>query len=394
MVSTPKRYLYTSEQVSGGHPDKLCDYVSDSVLDACLEIDPNARVACETAVKNNNIMVFGEISMQGEISIESVVRKAAKEIGYDDYSKGFDYKNCQVIVNIDRQSPEITTAVGEIGKEDIGAGDQGIMFGYATDEHESFMPISYVFATDLLKKLRECMDDGTLPWVRPDAKSQVTVEYEESDMGLKPIKVHTVLLSTQHSPNVTQEEIQRSIQEHIIAKVIPSALLHADTKYFINPSGSFIVGGPNGDAGLTGRKIIADTYGGWGSHGGGCFSGKDGSKVDRSGAYAARWIAKSLVAAGMVHRCLVQLSYGIGVPHPLSVFVNSYGTGATKGFSDEVLADVITRNFELRAGMLVSTLSMKTPFFRQTTLYGHFLKSAEVLPWESPKDLSHELKKN
>ena len=393
-MTEPRKFLFSSEQVSAGHPDKLCDFISDSILDAALTISKDSRVAIETAAKMNSVMVFGEITCPGELNFEKIVRNAAKEVGYDDIAKGFDYKNCMVIVNVDKQSQEIQDAVGKLEEEDIGAGDQGIMFGYATDEDPSFMPVSYVYANNLLKKLKECMENGTLPWLRPDAKSQVTVEYEETDKGMKPLRVHTILISTQHDPHLDNQTIGSAIKEHVIQKVIPADMLTEDTRYCLNPSGSFVVGGPTSDAGLTGRKIIADTYGGWGSHGGGCFSGKDPSKVDRSGAYMGRWIAKSLVASGLCHRCLVQLSYGIGVPEPLSIMVNSYGTAADCGFTDLELDQIVAKNFDCRAGKLVSGLDLKRPIFKNTTLYGHFLKSGEDCSWENPKDLSHEKKTN
>lgn len=392
MADDARRYLFTSEQVNCGHPDKLCDYISDSVLDAALEVDKDARVAIESAAKNNCVSIMGEITCAGELNFERIIREAVKFIGYDDIAKGLNHANMQVSINVDYQSQEIHEAVGVKGVEDIGAGDQGIMFGYATDEHPSFMPTSYVFATDLLKKYDELRRDGTFPWARPDAKSQVTLHYEQSPQGQKVLSVHTVLMSLQHSTDITTEEIAKQIKEKVVAAVIPKELLDDKVKYFINPSGSFIVGGPTGDAGLTGRKIIADTYGGWGSHGGGCFSGKDGSKVDRSGAYAARQIAKSLVANGFCHRCTVQVSYGIGIAEPLSIYVNSFNTAPSCGYTDNELDNIVQKCFDLKAGNLVKVLGLKQSIFRKTTLYGHFLKTDEQCAWEKVVDLSHAKK--
>lgn len=387
MEDNTRTYLFTSEQVNCGHPDKLCDYVSDSILDACLELDPRARVAIETSAKNNSIMVFGEITCAGELNAERVVRNACKDIGYDSIEIGFNYRNAQVIINIDQQVSEIKEAVDSVDEQNIGAGDQGIMFGYATDEHESLMPASFVYATNLLKRFDELRRNGELAWARPDAKSQVTLEYEESQNGLKVKSVHTILMSVQHSPDVDQERLRQDLKDKVISHVFPANLLNDSIKYCLNPSGSFIMGGPIADAGLTGRKIIADTYGGWGSHGGGCFSGKDGSKVDRSGAYAARWIAKSLVNAKLCHRCVVQLAYGIGIPEPISVFVNSFGTSKTCGYTDSQLDEVIKSNFDLRAGALRKNLHMQKPIFRGTTTFGHFLKNGPDFKWEEPKEL-------
>lgn len=334
MEAPTRTYLFTSEQVNCGHPDKVCDYLSDSILDAALEEDQFSRVAVESAAKNNCVMIFGEIHTSADLNYEKIVRNACKEIGYDSVEKGLDYKTMQVIINVDTQSAEIHKAVGSIKDEDIGAGDQGIMFGYATDEHPSYMPTSYVYATQLLKVYDDLRRDGGLPWARPDAKSQVTLEYQESPQGLKVLGVHTILMSVQHNPDVTNEQIAADLKEKVVKAVIPAEFLNDNIRYFLNPSGSFVVGGPIADAGLTGRKIIADTYGGWGSHGGGCFSGKDGSKVDRSGAYSARRVAKSLVKAGLCHRCTVQISYGIGIAKPISIFVNSFGTSKDCGFTD------------------------------------------------------------
>jgi len=372
-----RTYLFTSEQVNCGHPDKLCDFLSDSILDAAIEKDKFSRVAIECGAKNNCVMIFGEVHTCAELNYERIVREAAKSIGYDDVKKGLDYKTMQVIINVDTQSAEIHKAVGHVSSEEIGAGDQGIMFGYATDEHPSFMPTSFVYATQLLKVYDNLRRNGGLSWARPDAKSQVTLEYEESPKGLKVLGVHTILMSVQHNPDVTNEQIIADLKEYVIKEVIPPAMLNDKVKYFLNPSGSFVEGGPMADAGLTGRKIIADTYGGWGSHGGGCFSGKDGSKVDRSGAYSARRVAKSLVSNGFCHRCTVQISYGIGIPEPISIFVNSFGTSKDCGYTDQELDEIIRKNFDLRAGVLRSELDMMRPLFRETTFFGHFLKDGD-----------------
>jgi S-adenosylmethionine synthetase len=387
------KYLFTSESVSGGHPDKLCDYVSDSILDACLEVDPDAKVACETASKGNMIMILGEISCAQPVNYEQVIRKAAKELGYDSWDIGLDYKNCQVIVSIDVQSREIGSSVHENKPiDEIGAGDQGFMMGYATNETEELMPLSYVLATKLLKKLDDHRKDKSFPWVRPDAKSQVTVEYEETNGHLKPLRVHTVLMSIQHSPEISTAEIRNQITTKLIKEVIPEKYLTPETKFVINPSESFTIGGPRADAGVTGRKIIVDSYGGWGGHGGGAFSGKDGTKVDRSGAYTARWIAKSLVHNKLCERCLIQIAYGIGIPDPISVNVNSYGTVA-QGLTDESLVELVKKEFNLKPGRIIEQFKLKRPIYRKTTLYGHFLKNDPDLLWEVPKDLSNALSK-
>merc|ERR1711981_1376545 len=390
------KFMFTSESVNEGHPDKLADQVSDAVVDACFAQDPNSRVACETCTGTGFVMVFGEITTNAKVDYEAVVREAIKKIGFDHPDKGLDYKTCEALNRLHDQSVEIGAAVhgcADVKKpEEIGAGDQGHMFGYASDETPEMMPLTHSLATGLGYRLTEVRKNGTLPLLRPDGKTQVTVEYKKlADGGVEPIRVHTVVISTQHDPAYTQEQLKKDLMEHVIKAVVPAKYLDDDTIYHLNPSGLFTIGGPEGDGGLTGRKIIIDTYGGWGAHGGGAFSGKDPTKVDRSAAYYCRWIAKSLVAAGLCRRCLVQVSYAIGVPEPLSVFVDSYGS-MKDGRTDADLMNIIRENFDLRAGMLVIELDMKKPKYSKTAAYGHFGNAARPadpdFTWEIPKKLN------
>ena len=381
-------FFFTSESVTEGHPDKLCDSLSDAVLDACLTQDPNAKVACESVAKSNMVLIAGEITTTAKINIEQIVRDRIKEVGYDDVKKGLDYKTCEIILKVTQQSPDISQAVNEDkGAEDLGAGDQGHMFGYATDETEELFPFSHLIALQLSEKLAEVRKNGTLKWLRPDGKTQVTVEYKKEGNNIVPLRVQNVLVSTQHDENITNEEIKKLIIEHVIQPIIPSKYLDSNTQYFINPSGVFIIGGPEADAGLTGRKIIVDTYGGWGAHGGGAFSGKDPSKVDRSAAYAARWIAKSLVANKLCKRVLVQISYSIGIADPMSINIDTFGT-VIEGKSDRDLFDVVVNNFNLKPGNIIKELQLKKPIYTKTAAYGHFGRKDSEFLWETPKKLN------
>ncbi len=373
----PSNYFFTSESVTEGHPDKMCDCVSDTILDACLEQDPNSRVACETAVKTGFVLVAGEITTNAVLEVPALVRKAVLDIGYSHSDMGFDGATCAILNAIEKQSPDISQGVtaGEGLHTEQGAGDQGMMFGYAVDETPEYMPATIHYAHRLTEALTESRRDGRLPFLRPDGKSQVTIEYKDD----KPVRIDAVVISSQHAEDVSHAALSAAIKEEVILKTLPADLLDANTKYYINPTGRFVVGGPMGDAGLTGRKIIVDTYGGHGAHGGGAFSGKDPSKVDRSAAYLTRYVAKNIVAAGIAERCLVQVAYAIGVAEPMNVFVDTYGTGKV---SDEKIAAAAREIFPFKPAALINHLQLKRPVFRPTAAYGHFGRTGDSFTWE------------
>ena len=380
-----EKLLFTSESVTEGHPDKVCDAISDAILDACLAEDPMSRVACETAACTGFVLVTGEITTKAQLDVPGIVRKTVKEIGYDDAKTGFDGNTCAVMVALDKQSTDIAMGVdkaleakeGTLTDElDTGAGDQGMMFGYATDETEEYMPYPIALAHKLALQLTKVRKDGTLTYLRPDGKSQVSVEYDENGV---PQRLEAVVLSTQHDEDVTQEQIHADIKKYVFDEILPEELIDDETKFFINPTGRFVIGGPHGDAGLTGRKIIVDTYGGMARHGGGAFSGKDCTKVDRSAAYAARYVAKNIVAAGLAKRCEIQLSYAIGVAKPTSIMVDTFGTGVV---SNEKLVEIIRKEFDLRPAAIIKTLDLRRPIYRETAAYGHFGRTDLDLPWE------------
>ncbi|HEG7510133.1 TPA: methionine adenosyltransferase [Staphylococcus aureus] len=387
--------LFTSESVTEGHPDKIADQVSDAILDAILKDDPNARVACETTVTTGMALIAGEISTTTYVDIPKVVRKTIKEIGYTRAKYGYDYETMAILTAIDEQSPDIAQGVDKAleyrdkdSEEEIeatGAGDQGLMFGYATNETETYMPLAIYLSHQLAKRLSDVRKDGTLNYLRPDGKVQVTVEYDEND---NPVRIDTIVVSTQHAEDVTLEQIQEDIKAHVIYPTVPENLINEQTKFYINPTGRFVIGGPQGDAGLTGRKIIVDTYGGYARHGGGCFSGKDPTKVDRSAAYAARYVAKNIVAAGLADQCEVQLAYAIGVAEPVSIAIDTFGTGKV---SEGQLVEAVRKHFDLRPAGIIKMLDLKQPIYKQTAAYGHFGRTDVLFPWEK-LDKVEELK--
>ena len=392
-----EKRLFTSESVTEGHPDKMCDAISDAILDALMEQDPMSRVACETCTTTGVVMVMGEITTKAYVDIPKIVRETVREIGYTRAKYGFDADTCGVITTIDEQSADIAMGVDKAleAKENtmsdeeidaIGAGDQGMMFGFASDETEEYMPYPIALAHKLSRQLTKVRKDGTLTYLRPDGKTQVTVEYDEND---KPMRLDAVVLSTQHDPEVTQEQIHEDIKKYVFDPILPAEMVDEDTKFFINPTGRFVIGGPHGDSGLTGRKIIVDTYGGYARHGGGAFSGKDCTKVDRSAAYAARYVAKNMVAAGLAKKCEIQLSYAIGVAHPTSIQVDTFGTGK---LSDQRLTEIVRENFDLRPAGIIKILNLRRPIYKQTAAYGHFGRNDLNLPWEA-LDKVEELKK-
>ena len=392
-----EKRLFTSESVTEGHPDKMCDAISDAILDALMEQDPMSRVACETCTTTGVVMVMGEITTKAYVDIPKIVRETVREIGYTRAKYGFDADTCGVITTIDEQSADIAMGVDKAleAKENtmsdkeidaIGAGDQGMMFGFASDETEEYMPYPIALAHKLSRQLTKVRKDGTLTYLRPDGKTQVTVEYDEND---KPMRLDAVVLSTQHDPEVTQEQIHEDIKKYVFDPILPAEMVDEDTKFFINPTGRFVIGGPHGDSGLTGRKIIVDTYGGYARHGGGAFSGKDCTKVDRSAAYAARYVAKNMVAAGLAKKCEIQLSYAIGVAHPTSIQVDTFGTGK---LSDHRLTEIVRENFDLRPAGIIKMLNLRRPIYKQTAAYGHFGRNDLNLPWEA-LDKVEELKK-
>ena len=392
-----EKRLFTSESVTEGHPDKICDQISDAILDELMRQDPMSRVACETSITTGLVLVMGEITTKGYVDIQKTVRDTVREIGYDRAKYGFDADTCGVIVALDEQSTDIAMGVDKAleAKENkmsdeeieaIGAGDQGMMFGFASNETEELMPLPISLAHKLTKQLTKVRKDGVLAYLRPDGKSQVTVEYDEND---KPVRIEAVVLSTQHDPDVTQEQIHEDIKKYVFEPVLPKEMLDEDTKYFINPTGRFVIGGPHGDSGLTGRKIIVDTYGGYARHGGGAFSGKDCTKVDRSAAYAARYVAKNIVAAGIADRCEIQLSYAIGVAQPTSIMVDTFGTGK---LSEDKIVELIRENFDLRPAGIIKMLDLRRPIYKQTAAYGHFGRPDLDLPWEKT-DKAELLKK-